>query len=100
MNQTDTVHIKKNLISDAIEFAGIKAAADGLAVTRKSSRALGLKVLAEGCGVTHQSVRKWEKNSKLPRTEWTGETQYSTTIERLTNGAVTRQGLLDLNKPN
>lgn len=55
---------------------------------------VGLVALARGLGVTHQAVRKWEIAGRLPRTEWTGETRYAETIERLTGGAVTKALLL------
>jgi hypothetical protein len=48
--------------------------------------------------VSYQAVKKWEKAGRLPRTEWTGETNYSTVIERLTDGKVTRGDLLKFHK--
>lgn len=55
---------------------------------------VGLAALARGLGVTHQAVRKWGRATRLPRTEWTGETGYAQTIERLTDGIVTKAQLL------
>lgn len=55
---------------------------------------LGLKRVADLCGVSYQAVRKWERNKMLPRTEWTGETCYASTIEEATNKRVTRAMLL------
>lgn len=52
--------------------------------------------MANECGVSYQSVRKWEKLGRLPRTEWTGETNYSESIERITGGKVSKVALLDL----
>jgi hypothetical protein len=66
-----------NLITSAIEISG-------------------LKNIAMACGVSHQSVRKWEKKGKLPRTEYSGETHYGSAIERLTNRQITREQLLNL----
>lgn len=57
-------------------------------------RLLGLGKLARALGVTHQAVRKWQKARRLPRTEWTGETNYAGRIEKLTHGEVTREQLL------
>jgi len=62
----------------------------------KAIEALGLGVLAKHLGVSGQAVRKWEAAGRLPRTEWTGETDYGSTIERVTEGQVTRQSLLDM----
>ena len=55
---------------------------------------IGLSKLAKFCGVTYPAVRKWEKVGRLPRTEWTGETNYAEIIERETAGQVTRNQLL------
>lgn len=55
---------------------------------------VGLAALARGLGVTHQAVRKWGRASRLPRTEWTGETGYAHAIEHLTGGTVTKLQLL------
>jgi predicted site-specific integrase-resolvase len=68
-----------NLITEAIEIVGLQPLADGL-------------------GVTYQAIRKWEKAGRLPRTEWTGETNYAALIERLTKRRVTRKALLALPK--
>lgn len=55
---------------------------------------VGLQPLAKGLKVSYQAVRKWEDAGTLPRTEWTGETNYSSVIEKLTGGKVTRRALL------
>lgn len=54
---------------------------------------LGLAALSRAVGITHQNVRKWERIG-MPRTEWTGETDYASVIERETGGLVTRAMLL------
>lgn len=55
---------------------------------------VGLQKLAVACGVSHQAVRKWERQGRLPRTEWTGETDYSAKIETATDGVVKKSDLL------
>lgn len=67
--------MEQNLISKAVEI-------------------VGLAKLARVLGVTYQAIRKWEVNGKLPRTEWTGETDYASLIEQATNGQVLRGDLL------
>lgn len=42
----------------------------------------GMRRVAAETGRSYEAVRKWTKNG-LPRTEWTGETDYCRTIERL-----------------
>lgn len=60
----------------------------------------GLSALAKELGVTYQAVRKWQRARRMPRTEWTGETQYAATIERLTGGAVSKTRLLSEWQPH
>lgn len=55
---------------------------------------VGLSCLARELKLSHQAIRKWQRARRMPRTEWTGETEYSHAIERLTAGAVTRDQLL------
>lgn len=61
----------------------------------------GLRTVARACGVTYQAVRKWEANGKLPRTEYTGETNYAMRIAEACKAAdphskITREALLGL----
>lgn len=71
--------MKENLISKAIDLTS-------------------LTKLAKACGVTYQSVKRWEVKGCLPRTDWTGETDYASRIEEATKGAVTRDQLLNLKR--
>ncbi|MTI13804.1 YdaS family helix-turn-helix protein [Sansalvadorimonas verongulae] len=54
---------------------------------------LGLQGVASVCGVTYQAVRKWKAKGRLPRTEWTGETNYALRIEKATNGKIKQSDL-------
>lgn len=60
---------------------------------------VGLGALAAGLQVSGQAIRKWEAAGHLPRTEWTGETDYSSSIQRLTDGAVKKDDLLSCRPP-
>ncbi|MBM6928608.1 YdaS family helix-turn-helix protein [Parasutterella secunda] len=71
--------MKENLISKAIEI-------------------VGLCKLAQACGVRHQSIYRWVEKGSLPRTDWTGETDYASRIEEATKGAVTRAQLLNFKR--
>ena len=71
--------MKENLISKAIAI-------------------VGLCNLAKACGVKHQSVYRWVEKGSLPRTDWTGETDYARRIEEATKGAVTRDELLNFKR--
>ena len=56
----------KNIISIAVELAG------------------GSSKVASHCGLkSYQAVGKWCQRGRLPRTEWTGETNYAATIEAM-----------------
>lgn len=59
---------------------------------------VGLCKLGKICGVSYQAVKKWEKRGSLPRTDWTGETDYASRIEKATGGQITRAQLLDLKR--
>lgn len=61
----------------------------------KAIEIVGLQDLARGLGVSYQAVRKWEAAGRLPRTEWTGETEYADRIVELSGGKVNRRRLLD-----
>lgn len=64
----------------------------------KAIKIVGLSKLASVCGIRYQSLQKWEAKGRLPRTDWTGETDYATRIEKATNGAVTRDQLLNFKR--
>ena len=56
---------------------------------------IGVRELAKQCGLmSYQAVLKWQEKG-LPRTEWTGETNYSAVIERLTKKKISRSRLLE-----
>lgn len=47
------------------------------------------------CNVTPQAVRKWMKRGRLPRTEYTGETQHAQRMAAASDGAFSADWLLD-----
>lgn len=51
--------------------------------------------VAEICGITRKAVYGWIARGRLPRTEYTGETDYAKQLEEATNGAVTAEELLN-----
>jgi hypothetical protein len=50
--------------------------------------------MGEVCGVTGKAVMKWARQGYLPRTDWTGETNYAGAIARATSYRIKRQALL------
>lgn len=66
----------KNGLEKALELAG------------------GQTGLANIVGLTPQAVQKWVANGCLPRTEWTGETNYAEQIAQSLDFKVTKSELL------
>ena len=54
----------------------------------------GLSAIAQAANVYPSAVHKWKVNGRLPLTELTGLTNYSTIIERLTRPGVRDQLLV------
>lgn len=54
----------------------------------------GLNRLARDLNLTHQALRRWQRQRRLPRTEWTGETAYAKQIATVTANAVTEAELM------
>ncbi len=54
----------------------------------------GFTAVGRLCDVSAQAVRKWCVNG-LPRTEWTGETDYASRIAEAHPGNLTREQLLN-----
>jgi hypothetical protein len=55
---------------------------------------LTLQYLAKELGVSYQAIQGWIRRGHMPRTEWTGETEYAKTISKLTDGIVSVEELL------
>jgi len=54
---------------------------------------VGLSRVARACAVSPSAVHKWKSLNRLPRTEWTGETQYARKIADL-HGTIRPEDLL------
>lgn len=59
----------------------------------------GVSAVANMLNISNRAVYKWLHKNELPRTEYTGETNYSATIEKETKGKVLKQNLLKVGKP-
>ena len=64
-----------------------------------SIETIGPYKLAELVGLRGPSIYKWLQRGQLPRTEWTGETNYAAVIVDAMGGKVTRAQLLQLTAP-
>ena len=55
---------------------------------------IGLTPVARKCGIKPSSVSKWRNRGALPRTDYTGETDYAGAIAELSQGEFSREDLL------
>ncbi len=55
---------------------------------------------AEVCGLSTRAVYKWLGNGHLPRTEYTGETDYARRLADAAGGAFTAEWLLKQASPS
>lgn len=53
------------------------------------------KGAAKLCGVSVRAVYKWINAGRLPRTDYTGETNYASTLAAASNGLFTASYLLE-----
>lgn len=54
----------------------------------------GMYAIAKKFNLTVPAIIGWRTRKRLPRTEWTGETNYAEGLEELTKGKVTKEMLL------
>ncbi|AFJ47293.1 helix-turn-helix transcriptional regulator [Shimwellia blattae] len=56
-------------------------------------------VVAEVCGRSPRAIYKWMRSGCLPRTEWTGETDYARRISVASDGKYSPEQILEVSKP-
>lgn len=61
---------------------------------------IGLSNIQKTLGITYQAVRLWQKNNRMPHTEYSGGTYHSKKIEEVTDGKVTISMLLGYVPPH
>lgn len=61
---------------------------------QKAIDIVGLQPLAETLGCSYQAVRKWQKQNRMPDSEYSGRTINCLKIQEATGGAVTVKHLL------
>lgn len=49
-------------------------------------RSVRVAVVADACGLSRRAIYKWIDRGSLPRTEFTGETDYSSRIAKASRG--------------
>lgn len=63
-------------------------------LSRAINLAGGQSAIASIVGLTPQAIQKWVANGCMPRTEWTGETNYAEQIAQALDFKVTKSELL------
>lgn len=59
----------------------------------------GVAIVASELGISQRAVYKWLARGCLPRTEFTGETDYSSAISALTGGEFSRDDVRSAGLP-
>ncbi|SDS19995.1 hypothetical protein SAMN05216421_1085 [Halopseudomonas xinjiangensis] len=55
---------------------------------------------AQLCGISSRAIYKWISSGSLPRTEYTGETDYAQRLAAASEGAFTAEWLLEEASPS
>ncbi len=63
---------------------------------KEAITSIGTQKIADHCHVSVRAVYKWCEKGCLPRTEYTGETNYAEKIEALSEGRYKKEDLLRL----
>lgn len=56
----------------------------------------GIPAVAQACGVSARAVYKWISHGRLPRTDYTGETNYAEIIANLDGSSFCSKDLLSV----
>lgn len=59
----------------------------------------GFSNVAQICEISSTGVRKWLKAHALPRTEWTGETNYAERLSQALGGKLSKEEILKIAHP-
>ncbi|TCJ96175.1 hypothetical protein EV694_1727 [Volucribacter psittacicida] len=60
---------------------------------------IGVSNVARLCGITSRAVYKWRALNTLPRTDYTGETQYAEILALALNNGMTAEDIKQLANP-
>lgn len=63
-------------------------------------KSVKVSVVAHACGLTPKAIYKWIERGTLPRTEFTGETEYAKRIANASQGKFTELEILEISKTN
>ena len=60
---------------------------------------LGAAKVADLCGISVRAVYKWRTSNSLPRTEYTGETQYSEILSQALENVISAEEIRNFSNP-
>lgn len=60
---------------------------------------LGASQVAKVCNVSVRAVYKWRAVNALPRTEYTGETNYAQSLATMLESGLSETDILEMSKP-
>lgn len=63
-------------------------------------KSVKVSVVANVCGLTPKAIYKWIDRGTLPRTDFTGETDYAARIASVSDGRFTASEILEISKSN
>lgn len=59
----------------------------------------GIPMASQICSITNTAIRKWVITNTLPRTEWTGETDYAQRLSDALGGKLSKAQILEIAHP-
>lgn len=63
---------------------------------KEAIKSIGAQKVSDKCQVSVRAVYKWSERGVLPRTDYTGETNYAEIIANLSEGKHTKEELLSV----
>lgn len=60
---------------------------------------VGVTQISSACGCSVRSIYKWMKKGSLPRTDFTGETNYAEKIAKASHGKFTTELIKAISRP-
>ena len=70
-----------------------------MSALKDSITAIGVGAAADACGVSIRAVYKWMASGSLPRTDFTGETNYAERLAAASLGGFTAEWLRSVSSP-
>lgn len=72
---------------------------DKLPTLAEAIKEVGVITISSACGCSVRSIYKWMKKGCLPRTDFTGETNYAAKIARASHGKFSTEFIKAISRP-